>query len=144
MRLTVITVNPHCHNSEDGELTVITVTFTVITVSNSELTVIAVKVTVIISTVKVTVITVRLTVITVKLTVITVNSYCYNSQSICQIVWEAHPVLQATKPTVDLEHAEHKIDAHNDEIMKSISSNNPPENTLSPFTQCLFVCSFSV
>ena len=34
-----------------------------------------------------------LTVITVKLlTVITVNSeiHCYNSQSICQIVWEAH------------------------------------------------------
>ena len=49
MRLTVKTVNPHCHNSEDGELTVITV--------------------------KVTVITVSLTVITVKLTVISVNSH---------------------------------------------------------------------
>ena len=55
MRLTVITVNPHCHNSEDGELTGITVTFTVITV-------------------RLTVITVRLTVITVRLTVITVSS----------------------------------------------------------------------
>ena len=37
----------------------------------------------------------------------------------------------ATKPTIDLEHAELKIDAHNDEIMKSINGNEPGKHLVS-------------